>query len=83
MGGGPGPCVSGRECSGSRQIVLKEKSEKNGNPGPFARFIDSRVTELLKVLDHINSTFHFSRTYLSRDHEVRCAKKIYLVHDTA
>ena len=40
MGGGLGPCVSGRECSGSRQIVLKEKSEKNGNPGPFARFID-------------------------------------------
>ena len=52
MGGGLGPCVSGRECSGSRQIVLKEKSEKNGNPGPFARFIDSRVTELLKVLDY-------------------------------
>ena len=64
MGGGLGPCVSGRECSGSRQIVLKEKSEKNGNPGPFARFIDSRVTELLKVLDYINSTFHFSRTYI-------------------
>ena len=79
MGGGPGPCVSGRECSGSRQIVLKEKSEKNGNPGPFARFIDSRVTELLKVLDYINSTFHYSRTYdayLSRDHEVRCAKDL-------
>ena len=38
--------VCARECSGSRQIVLEEKSEKNGNPGPFARFIDSRITVL-------------------------------------
>ena len=73
VGGGLAECV--RECSGSRQTVLEEKSEKNGNPGPFARFIDSRILTVFGL----NSTFHETDIHIC--HEVRC--KIYLVHDTS